>query len=450
MSRDSKSILPLKNMNPKVAAIGLFFSVLLLTALYFLSDRLDIREKSDFLRSQHVSLYTEGSGETIKQWTSQDKKHFNCIFNHSEVGYRCGYDIGLANSYMQGEDLSGFEAIVLKLSYEGPARKIRISYRNGFLNANVTEYGKQHEVLVPIRNGSNEYSLPLSEFVVPEWWLGQYKSLPVSQKAPQRDNVIHVGFDIETPMVIGAHDFSVEAFYAAAPMMDSIGGIWFACTVGVLILLCVYLTYVLIMNVLRKHLYTKLQRSEKAQKSDVTSMFSALHSVQLSSERAMNDDRGRVLDPKTMLLPRATAELAISEYAQTKDMLGSAVMLVSIDQLLDIHSRQSNDFIVEVFKSLNMMIKGAISHANITVHWETDKILVVSPEIYPSEVFDVAEKIKSEAAKLQFSRLGESVTVSIGVVNMLVNETFSEAVTRADKALASAHEAGGNTVFRLR
>jgi diguanylate cyclase (GGDEF)-like protein/PAS domain S-box-containing protein len=140
----------------------------------------------------------------------------------------------------KGLDLDGYDALVLKLSYQGPARFIRLvlkNHDNGYRAADGSIVDKPQQVDLPVRPGQQSLRLKLSDLAVPEWWRNA-TGLSPERSRPAVNDVTAIELVPDATGALGEHrvrinqiafeqkEVSTDAFYGATALcwMLAIGG----------------------------------------------------------------------------------------------------------------------------------------------------------------------------------------------------------------------------------
>lgn len=193
-------------MRIKTALIGIFMVSILLIPPSF-------AEEADLLIiGLSSSLFTDNTSATSSTWLTKDKSAFSCNFQSKASGKHCGVSIVLDRGRNSVLNMTEFNYLRLSIDYQGPARQLGVRFRQAVSVPASDPYGKPSQIVLPLRQGSNTFEVPLDEFRVPEWWKEKNQALPVEQLSNVRSNVLHIGIGVETPMEPGEHIFSLLEF----------------------------------------------------------------------------------------------------------------------------------------------------------------------------------------------------------------------------------------------
>ena len=73
--------------------------------------------------------HQHSGGQPSAYWVDETQQHFHCDYSPTDP-YSCGYTIAFGADPTLGIDLTGYEALQLKIRYQGEAPRIRIFMRN--------------------------------------------------------------------------------------------------------------------------------------------------------------------------------------------------------------------------------------------------------------------------------------------------------------------------------
>lgn len=194
------------NMRIKMALIGIFMVSILLMPPSF-AEEVDL-----LVIGLSSSLFTDNTSATSAAWLAADKSAFSCNFQSKGSGKYCGVGIVLDRGGKSGLNMTEFNYLRLSIDYQGPARELGVGFRQAISAPASDPYGKPTQIVLPLRQGSNTFEVPLDEFRVLELWKEKNQALPVEQLSNERSNVLNIGIAVETPMEPGEHIFSLLEF----------------------------------------------------------------------------------------------------------------------------------------------------------------------------------------------------------------------------------------------
>lgn len=148
---------------------------------------------------QDVGTYgDELNGGTSKAMLlSRRPMSWSCSLTRSYEFPYCGAGFNLTAQQTQGVDLSGYERLHFRLEYHGPGNRIRVylkNYNAAYSRPGIPQSHKYNSIEKAVVNGTQDITIPLSQFAVAEWWKEQAKIAP-ALAMPDFRNII--AFEIQ-------------------------------------------------------------------------------------------------------------------------------------------------------------------------------------------------------------------------------------------------------------
>jgi signal transduction histidine kinase/DNA-binding NarL/FixJ family response regulator len=167
-----------------------------------------------------ASYELHGYGDALQGGTSTiatDPKQplsWSCNLAATYQYYFCGYEIIFDKDHVgRGADLSRYEAVDIKFSYEGNADWVRFYLKNfdpRYSRLKDLDSVKYNKVEFTTAEGPQQVHLKLSDLSVADWWIINYK-IPPSLSRPQFDNIVAIDIQPGTGAKPGLHHFKVES-----------------------------------------------------------------------------------------------------------------------------------------------------------------------------------------------------------------------------------------------
>ncbi|TVZ41597.1 diguanylate cyclase (GGDEF)-like protein [Alteromonadaceae bacterium 2753L.S.0a.02] len=379
-----------------------------------------------------VTIYTDRWPDSAANWLNEANHAFTCMFVSAANRSLCGFNIQVGNGAQRGADFRGYSSLRFAVEYRGPAEQLRISYRNATeedLNENDTKF---HEFIAPIREGVYRYEIPLDNMQVASWWISSRQINDPELLRPERDNLVHIGFDIENPMPVGQHFFKVLEFSAVsswfAPRKVAL---WAGSSVAY-VLVILMLVYFLRLRVTLK------QRSEE--------MFGLLKRLEKADTESAHYKRLSMYDPLTGLLNRRAAEELVEQYGAHNSLSGTALVLLDIDHFKRVNDSYGHEVGDEILRKIGITLRVRCRSTDAVVRWGGEEIVVICPKTDVQDAVRLAEKLREEIKHLQFSASQLTVTASFGVAVIAEDQSFDTAFRHADEALYGAKSQGRDQV----
>lgn len=136
------------------------------------------------------------------------------------------------------------------------------------------------------------------------------------------------------------------------------------------------------------------------------------------------------------------------EDRASTDLRAFSVLLIDIDKFKSINDNFGHQAGDDVIKSVSAAISREMSEDECFGRYGGEEFICVVPAKDATGAMALAEQIRHRVSRIEFDgplKL-RSVTISIGVSEFRLGETFSATIARADAALYAAKEAGRNCV----
>ena len=122
-----------------------------------------------------------------------------------------------------------------------------------------------------------------------------------------------------------------------------------------------------------------------------------------------------------------------------------SLIMLDIDHFKQVNDSHGHSIGDEVLKHLCRVIRGVIRQGDQLIRWGGEEFLILLPETTVVDAEPLAERIRSEVAVATFAEVG-SITISLGVAQLLPDDTIDHLIKRVDHALYQAKQAGRNRV----
>ncbi|WP_176510999.1 sensor domain-containing diguanylate cyclase [Pseudomonas faucium] len=156
------------------------------------------------------------------------------------------------------------------------------------------------------------------------------------------------------------------------------------------------------------------------------------------------------LDSLTGLPNRRSFDLLAAQALQQaqRDCAPLVALLIDLDHfkvLNDTHGHLAGD---EVLRQFANVLQGSLRQSDILCRWGGEEFIVLLRETQGRQAIDVAQKIRRRTEQLTFSYDDQPLrlTTSIGLSSLQPGDTLHALLSRADRALYRAKQAGRNRV----
>ena len=337
-----------------------------------------------------------------------------------------------------GEDLSTYSSVLISAQYQSrqnqAERGVRIQNRN--FNPVYSKKGDFDSLkysaleFYPARETA-PVELEFTSFQSAPWWLNQFK-LPINLAQAEFTNTYL--FEIATGAGSPLGDYTltidhIEFKGRVVPTLHIYLAITFLWVLSGAILLSVRL----------KHYATALLRSN-LKKAELESLNALLN----IKSQALADLV--VTDELTGIANRAVLKSFFEDderFYKTIDNL--AVMFADIDYFKKVNDTHGHLVGDEVLKEFAKLLEGNIRNTDILARWGGEEFVILCPFTDLAKAKDLAEKLRFLTEQSVFHQ-GLKITTSIGIANLHKNESPTEFLNRADKALYDAKNNGRNCI----
>ncbi|MFZ2890278.1 diguanylate cyclase [Sulfuricurvum sp.] len=132
-------------------------------------------------------------------------------------------------------------------------------------------------------------------------------------------------------------------------------------------------------------------------------------------------------------------ELSIFKRHTTK----LALVMIDLDYFKRINDAFGHNIGDAVLKQFAALVSSSVREADMFARWGGEEFVLLLRNAGCEEAFGVGEKIRMLLEKEVFGEVGQ-VTCSIGITEVMVEDTLTSAIERADSAMYTAKSAGRN------
>lgn len=373
-------------------------------------------------------------------WLDQDQGLWRCVYPADDKSeyFACSFNILFAEKLNRGIDLSGYTHMDIKLDYSGNAKKLRIFLRNfnpAYSKVEDTNSTKFHSMILYTTDLKKELSINLNEFVVADWWLGQY-DIPRHLSRPEMDNVSSFGIDYVEGKQPGNHDIEIEK-------IEFVGG-WISAENWYLLILGCWMLGIFIFAITR---LVQLQRQTKYDVQIINQLNTTNEQLQQEKDKFR---RLSTVDPLTQAYNRFGIDQIVSmictiERQQHQDAPSFALIIIDIDHFKRINDRRGHDTGDRVLQMVATIIAKGIRAQDFLGRWGGEEFIIILPNTRKEFAIALAEKLRFMIYDTEFEPGNPlAVTASFGVSDKREEEDFATTFKRADIALYTAKAQGRN------
>ncbi|WP_039915878.1 GGDEF domain-containing protein [Cellvibrio mixtus] len=422
-----------------VLLLAIFVTVIAVIAQKFFPDkRLTVWPNTNYINYFYTSSTDKENPPAY--WVDQSRGLWRCAYpvdDNSEY-FACSFNILFAEKLNRGIDLSGYSYMNIKLNYSGSAKKVRIFFRNfnpAYSTVEDTNSTKFHSMMLYTSDLGREVSINLDEFIVGDWWLGQY-DIPRHLSRPEMDNVSSFGIDYVEGKQPGNHDIEIEK-------IEFVGG-WISAENWYLLILGCWMLGIFIFAITR---LIQLLRQTQYDVQIINQLNNTNEQLQQEKDKFR---RLSTVDPLTQAYNRFGIDQIVSmicskEKQQNQDAPVFALIIIDIDHFKRINDRRGHDTGDRVLQMISTIIAKGIRPQDFLGRWGGEEFIVILPDTRKEFAIALAEKLRFMIADTEFEPDNPlAVTASFGVSDKREEEDFATTFKRADIALYAAKAQGRN------
>lgn len=406
---------------------GLLTVVLLVAHQYLPDKRITLVPNTHYPQSIYSASPTSETPTT--EWIDKDQQHFRCWFL-PEHEFPCGYSLSLGRTRVDGLDLEDYDHLHVHLAYQGKAERIRLYIRNynaAYDRGDALHSSKFHATTINTSDLDKRLLIKLSEFSVGEWWIKDF-NIPREHAAPEFSNIINMGIDFDHR---GEHELQIKSI--------EFSGSWVQKESLYLALMIFWMSLILWESAHRFYPGKAHQRNSLSDPDKNNG-----HELGKSEFEVFS-----TTDTLTGALNRAgiqrTAERAF-RHAHEKSNMG--LLLLDIDHFKHINDLSGRDCGDRILKALVRFIAQNNRPRDVVGRWGGEEFVLLCFEISADQLLAFAEQLRLSISLEELDpQDSQQITVSMGVTMIKPDDSFANALARAEVALRDAKDQGRNQVI---
>lgn len=420
----------------KIRLLAIVVTVAILVGHRFLPVK---REAIYPASTNDATLYSDDAwgGKTTATWIDPSISHWRCTLVQGELYPVCGVAISFPGATNGTLDFSAYDAVSIRLKYEGKATKLRIYIRNhnpAYSDLTNVDSLKFNSVTLRAADFSKgETTIHLTEFAVADWWLEE-RDIPRELALPEHNNVASFGIDLPHPQVFGQHDIQLERI--------ELVGAWVSNEQ-------LYLTTIIIwMLILGWETGNRLLLLFRRSRLDSQRIKHLTDYAQVLQKQTDKYKELSTHDALTGALNRNGLAPTVDKlFAKGVENAYGAVLLFDIDHFKHVNDRRGHDAGDRILKGIADVIRANIRENDTLARWGGEEFIIISIGTQADALLQLADKIRTLVAKHTFEPQDPlQVTISIGAAPKRPGDTFEDTFKRADSALYKAKDIGRNCV----
>jgi diguanylate cyclase (GGDEF)-like protein len=429
--RDMGESVSRKSSQSAALLAGIALTILAVLAHRVLPER---RLTLDAARTGAIFFLMQSGDGASAQWVDQANLHFTCQFAKDASNPGCSFTYLLYSTDAdRGLDLSRYQTLNLAIRYAGGARYVRVAIRNfdpRFSRLEDPNSSKYNNVNLQPEELYRPVSIPLEEFTVPEWWLGQY-DLPRSQGRPDVSNATALSIDFPGELIGTRHDIRIAKIEFA--------GDWVSAEHWYLGILCAWMILAALYGVSQ---WLALRRKHREQRKKIHDLVDSNSQLEIEKRKYQ---RLSMLDALTKVLNRHGIEQFVDSLRASN--LSACVVVIDLDHFKRINDHRGHHIGDRVLQTVGEILREHTRSSDGLGRWGGEEFVLVCPGASLAKAADLAEKLRRKILETNFIPEDPlAITASFGVAVAHADQTFEDAFRQADQALYLAKSRGRNCV----
>ena len=374
-------------------------------------------------------------GKSIATLTRNDQEYIlDCDIIVSEYPWPyCEISFTLHDYKGNGLDLSSYNQVKLWAKYSTPqAFGMRVQLIN--FNPAYSKIGEDNSFkynAIELFNTHTRYPqlIQMSQMQVPSWWLSQGKIAP-EYWGPEFKDIRGVQVSTGENVTPGKYQMIIERIEIRGKhLSDHI--MYFS-------LLCVWILMALVfftsaLRKTQKELRTHLQRQQQLE---------ALNSLLNKEQQKLEDRLAR--DPLTGVFNRDGLSPVFNElHDDTPAQL--SLIFIDIDHFKNINDAYGHNLGDQVLQVFAQTLSENTRTQDLLARWGGEEFVLACPDTTLENACGLAEKLRRCISEHEWPK-GLKITASFGVAQLMDQESPTDFIARADKALYVAKAQGRNCV----
>lgn len=388
-------------------------------------------------RFSHSSVDDRSNGGFSKGRVEKvnGKLQLHCEIIASDFAWPyCDVSFDLQAGPAKGLDLSRYSHIKLWVKYLGAQHSgIRFQTRNfnpTYAKRDQEPTFKYNSIEIYPEHNTYPVIVPLKNFQVPTWWLVGNK-IPVELSGPEFSNTLWVEVATGNNIKPGNYVLEIERLEFVGKLIDdqhlylALLALWGLAA----------LTYVATqMDYIRRELNFSTQRQKEL---EALNQLLNVKSIRLAEQLTR--------DPLTGIFNRDGIAHIFEGYMHNQRSGKLSMIFIDIDyfkQVNDTHGHNTGD---QVLIEFAQVLGKSTRTSDVLARWGGEEFVLICPNTDLMKAAHLAEKLRSNIMEHTWPQL-IPLTASFGVAEMQ-NESPTDFIARADKALYAAKDQGRNRVI---
>lgn len=388
------------------------------------------------IETYKVELHSDAfsGGASRAQWLEQDNRRWQCQMIEQVSNPYCSILYTAINDKGVGIDMDQYQAIKLKIDYEGDGSHLRVYLRNrnpAYYVLGDTSSTKYNSIELPVADLREGVTISLSDFRVAEWWLVSRNISPKNSHVELND-VVFIEVQTGSQSRSGHHTIEVKSI--------SLEGTLFSQETLYKALISLWIAGIVLMLVIKIYrMKRELERNLNYQ-----TQLTSINKV-LNLQNKQFEDLAKT-DQLTGLLNRIGIRDALLDGLNDwkAQRTPFSFVLIDLDHFKSINDQYGHDVGDLILQEASALMQENSRTSDLIARWGGEELILVCPNTDLSQATVVAELMRKRLAEARFSK-DLSVTASFGVAS-LSEPDLDSLFKRADEALYEAKRQGRNQV----
>lgn len=369
----------------------------------------------------------EPKGTSAAVWVDRSSTFFECKIGYGVQYPYCGIVIkhkhpDSKNYYVLDyfefsdaitTDLSDYEGIYVSIEYSGPSNSLYFFLRNAeTLPQTASDYGAIQFMHLDFSPAGKEIFIDFSRMQVARWWIDRFDP-SLDMRQPKFGRIYDMGVELPALPAEGVHRLKLnriiakKSYVSQKQMLLTVAGV-----VGIGFM-------VLIVQGLLKYFSNRYRKENETLRTRMA------------------------VDPLTKCLNRLGLETAVKGVFPLSNSASVYVMVLDLDHFKKINDTLGHAAGDEVLRQASMVLAKELRNDDVFGRWGGEEFIIISRigrEDLENMIFRLMRSLQS--ISIDGASGTYSVTMSVGVTEAQVGETFDDVFKRADEAMYQVKQSG--------
>ncbi len=408
-------------------------AILTLAIVFLPKNWLDQKHVLD-PKSFPVSLIKDDFGATKVFWIDEEAQKWRCRIGSNNPRAFCSLLLEVVDERRRGLDLSHFDRMQVKASYEGDGETLRVYLRNRhpryYIQGDEMST-KYNMVQAPVSGLNNGVEFSMGSFKVADWWIIQ-RNIPPSYNDPEFTDVIYIEFQTEERALAKNSAIQIKEIVWSTQMISN--ELLYRALVSAWV-------FVIVLRVLYTITNIRSEIKNNKQKRDEIISINQL----LSVKKEQLEEQAKT-DYLTGTLNRLGIREILLEGLQSwnEKKVPFSLIVSDLDHFKRINDSHGHDVGDRILVECACCLKQTVPENAFVARWGGEEFLIACKDSSLEKARDIAESMRLALEKKHISD-DVKVTASFGVA-CLASSSLGDAFKDADDALYQAKALGRNRV----